>query len=68
MEITAPAQWINQTFAGFDISVTTAVHKLYDIGGAFFTPFFEGIYKAVQTHGGKVVYNDTYILKTVRKP
>jgi SAM-dependent methyltransferase len=32
------------------------------------TPFFEGIYEAVQAHGGKVVYNDTYILKTVRKP
>lgn len=43
MEITAPAQWINQTFAGFDAAVTTAVHKLYEIGGAFFTPFFEGI-------------------------
>jgi undecaprenyl-diphosphatase len=43
MEISAPAQWINQTFAGFDVSVTTAVHKLYEIGGAFFTPFFEGI-------------------------
>ena len=43
MEITAPAQWINQTFSGFDISVTTAVHKLYEIGGAFFTPYFEGI-------------------------
>ena len=43
MEISAPAQWINQTFADFDVSVTTAVHKLYEIGGAFFTPFFEGI-------------------------
>ena len=43
MEISAPAQWINLTFAGFDVSVTTAVHKLYEIGGAFFTPFFEGI-------------------------
>lgn len=43
MDISAPAQWINQTFAGFDVSVTAAVHKLYEIGGAFFTPFFEGI-------------------------
>jgi hypothetical protein len=32
------------------------------------TPFFEGIRKAVKAHGDKVVYNDTYILKTVRKP
>lgn len=43
MELSAPAQWINQIFAGFDVSVTTAVHKLYEIGGAFFTPFFEGV-------------------------
>ncbi|MBQ4363487.1 MAG: methyltransferase domain-containing protein [Oscillospiraceae bacterium] len=32
------------------------------------TPFFEGVYKAVNAHGGKVVYDDTYILKTVCKP
>ena len=31
-------------------------------------PFFEGIRKAVKAHGDKVVYNDTYILKTVCKP
>ena len=43
MEITASALWINQTFSGFDESITTAVHKLYDLAGAFFTPFFEGV-------------------------
>lgn len=43
MELTAPALWINQTFAGFDTAVTTAVHKLYELAGAFFTPFFEGV-------------------------
>lgn len=43
MEITAPALWINQTFAGFDASITTAVHKLYELAGSFFTPFFEGV-------------------------
>ena len=43
MELTAPALWINQTFSGFDAAVTTAVHKLYEWGGAFFTPFFEGV-------------------------
>ena len=43
MEISAPAMWINQTFAGFDASVTTAVHKLYELAGGFFTPFFEGV-------------------------
>lgn len=43
MEITAPAIWINQTFAGFDESITTAVHSLYHAAGGFFTPFFEGV-------------------------
>ena len=43
MEITAPALWINQAFAGFDESVTTAVHKLYELAGPFFTPFFKGV-------------------------
>ena len=41
MEITAPAMWINETFTSFDVGVTTAVHKLYDLAGGFFTPFFE---------------------------
>ena len=43
MELTAPALWINQTFSGFDTAVTTAVHKLYTLGGSFFTVFFEVI-------------------------
>ena len=43
MEISASAAWINQAFSGFDESVTTAVHSLYDVAGAFFTPFFEGV-------------------------
>ncbi len=43
MEISAPALWINQTFEGFDLSVTEAVHRLYDLAGGFFTPFFEGV-------------------------
>lgn len=41
MEMTAPALWINETFASFDVGITTAVHKLYDLAGGFFTPFFE---------------------------
>ncbi len=43
MDITAPALWLNQTFAGFDESITAAVHKLYELAGGFFTPFFEGV-------------------------
>lgn len=43
MEITAAAQWLNSTFAFFDQSVTLLVHRLYDVGGGFFSPFFEFI-------------------------
>ena len=43
MDITAPALWINQSFAGFDLGITTAVHRLYELAGGFFTPFFEGV-------------------------
>lgn len=43
MEITAPALWLNESFAGFDEAITTAVHQLYVHAGGFFTPFFEGV-------------------------
>lgn len=43
MEITASALWLNTVFAGFDQSITLAVHQLYNWGGGFFTPFFEFI-------------------------
>ena len=43
MTVSAPALWINSVFAGFDASITLAVHKLYELGGGFFTPFFEFI-------------------------
>lgn len=43
MTITASALWLNTVFAGFDQSITLAVHELYNLGGAFFTPFFEFI-------------------------
>ena len=41
MELTGTALWLNSTFAGFDVAVTTAVHKLYDLAPGFFTPFME---------------------------
>ena len=41
MELTGAALWLNTTFAGFDVAVTTAVHKLYDLAPGFFTPFME---------------------------
>lgn len=43
MELTAAALWLNTVFSGFDASVTAAVHKLYEIGGGFFTPLMEFI-------------------------
>lgn len=41
MEINAAAMWLNTTMADFDQSVTLAIHRLYDVAGGFFTPFFE---------------------------
>ena len=32
------------------------------------TPFFEGVRESVIRHGNKVVFDDSYIIKTVRKP
>lgn len=43
MELTAAALWLNMFFAGIDQSIAVAIHRLYDWGGAFFTPFFEFI-------------------------
>lgn len=43
MQLTAAALWLNTFFAGFDQSVTTAVHRLYEVAGGFFTPFMEFI-------------------------
>ena len=43
MQASAAALWINTVFAGFDQSITTAVHNLYLWAGDFFTPFFEFI-------------------------
>ena len=43
MDISPAAMWINQTFAEFDLAGTAAVHKLYELAGDFFTPFFQGV-------------------------
>ena len=43
MEINAAAAWLNSTFGNLDVSVALAVHKLHDMAGGFFTPFFEVI-------------------------
>lgn len=41
MQLTAAAQWLNTAFAGFDMSVTAAVHKLYEFGGPVLTPLMK---------------------------
>jgi len=43
MEMSAAAIWLNTFFAAFDWNITSAIHKLYEIGGAFFSPFFDFI-------------------------
>lgn len=43
MTETASALWLNAAFSSFDLAVTAAIHRLYEIGGGFFTPFFEFI-------------------------
>ena len=37
------AVWLNNTFAAFDAWMVVTVHRLYDLAGGFFTPFFEFI-------------------------
>ena len=39
--ISGAADWINAAFAGFDQSVTLAIHQLYELGGNFMTYFME---------------------------
>ena len=43
MQMSAAAIWLNTVFASFDWNITAAIHKLYEIGGGFFTPFFDFI-------------------------
>lgn len=41
MTLTSTALWLNTAFAAFDQSVTASVHRLYELGGGFFTPLME---------------------------
>lgn len=43
MTMTAAAAWLNTVFSVFDQSVTAAVHGIYDLCGAWMTPFMEFI-------------------------
>lgn len=41
MQLSAAAQWLNTAFAGFDMSVTAAVHRLYEAAGPVLTPLMK---------------------------
>lgn len=43
MELSSAASWINTVFAGFDESISLAVHQLFFPMSGFFTPFFDFI-------------------------
>lgn len=65
MQLSAAAYWLNTVFAGFDESVTLAVHKLYDAAGGFFTPFMELI--SLMGKGGIFLIILSLILMMMRK-
>ena len=41
MVLTPAALWLNTVFAAFDVNVMLFIHRLYDLCGGFFTPFFD---------------------------
>jgi len=41
MALTAAALWLNTVFADFDAAAALFIHRLYELNGDFFTPFFE---------------------------
>ena len=41
MVLTPAALWLNTVFAAFDVNVALFIHRLYDLCGGFFTPFFD---------------------------
>ena len=43
MELNSFAIWLNETFAAFDQWMASWIHQLYNVGGSFFTPFFNFI-------------------------
>ena len=65
MEMNAAAVWINNTFASFDQNMVVLVHRLYDMAGGFFTPFFEFISEL--GHGGIPLIILAIILMLFRK-
>ena len=61
----AAAIWINNFFASFDQYMVVFIHKLYELAGGFFTPFFEFISEL--GHGGIPLIIIALILMVFRK-
>ena len=66
MTINAAAMWLNSVFGGFDLAVSVFVHKLYELGGGFFTPFFEFI-SFLLGNGGAIVIAAAVLLLLFKK-
>ena len=65
MDMNTAAIWINNFFASFDQSMVVFIHKLYELAGGFFTPFFEFISEL--GHGGIPLIIIALILMVFRK-
>ncbi|MBR3239928.1 MAG: phosphatase PAP2 family protein [Oscillospiraceae bacterium] len=65
MEMTAAAAWLNTTFANFDQSITTAVHRLYEVCGSWMTPVMELI--SLLGKGGIALIVLSLVLLVIRK-
>ena len=61
----AAAIWINNFFSSFDQYMVVFIHKLYELAGGFFTPFFEFISEL--GHGGIPLIIIALILMVFRK-
>ncbi len=65
MEMTAAAAWLNTTFANFDQSITTAVHRLYESCGSWMTSVMELI--SLLGKGGIALIVLSLVLLVIRK-
>ena len=65
MEMTAAAAWLNTTFANFDQSITTAVHRLYEVCGSWMTSVMELI--SLLGKGGIALIVLSLVLLVIRK-
>ena len=65
MDMNTAEIWINNFFASFDQYMVVFIHKLYELAGGFFTPFFEFISEL--GHGGIPLIIIALILMVFRK-